>query len=38
MNIPDQSTILHANQSIDEPKRRNADNAKLLKNFEKYTE
>ena len=38
MNIPDQSTILHANQSLDEPRRRNNDNAKLLKNFEKYTD
>jgi hypothetical protein len=38
MKIADQSTILHANQSLDEPKRRNNDNAKLLKNFEKYTD
>ena len=38
MNVPDQSTIIHANQSLDEPKRKNQDNALLLKNFEKYTQ
>ena len=37
MIIPDISTILHVNQSLDEPKRKNVDSNKLLENFERYT-